>query len=595
MRLGTTRLTLSTLILLSGCSEPVSVEDAQSFIAATETELEGRREYSARIAWIQANFITDDTDWLAARVDAEDTTRAVALANETKRFEGLELPEDLARKMNILQTGIVLPAPSRPGASEELAEVSTWLGSTYARGEFTVGDKTYDLQTAENVIDTSRDPAELKAVWEGWQTIAVPMRDRYARLVEIANEGARELGFTDLAEMWLSRYEMSPEAMETEVDRLWEEVRPLYEALHCHVRARLNEHYGDEVQPAMGLIRADLLGNMWGQQWGNIYDLVAPEDDDSRIDLTAILNARAYTPEDMIRTGDRFFTSLGFEPLPDTFWQRSLITKPRDRDVQCHASAWSIDGHDDVRIKMCTQINAEDFNTIHHELGHNFYQRAYAGQDPLFRTGAHDGFHEAVGDFIALSVTPEYLVEIGFIDEAPDATADIGLLLRQALNKIAFLPFGLLVDQWRWRVLRGDVTPEQYNDLWWELRARYQGLRAPGERPADAFDPGAKYHIPASTPYLRYFLSYVMQFQLHEAACRMMGWEGALHRCSIYGSEEVGARLNAMLELGASRPWPEALEAFAGTREMDGSAISEYFAPLMAYLEEQNRGRTCGW
>jgi peptidyl-dipeptidase A len=421
------------------------------------------------------------------------------------------------------------------------------------------------------------------------------MRDRYARLVEIANEGARELGYTDLAEMWLSRYEMSPAAMETEVDRLWGEVRPLYEALHCHVRARLNEYYGDEVQPATGLIRADLLGNMWGQQWGNIYDLVAPEGESSAIDLTATLNARGYAPEDIIRTGDGFFTSLGFEPLPDTFWQRSLITKPRDRDVQCHASAWSIDGHDDVRIKMCTEINAEDFNTVHHELGHNFYQRAYAGQDHLFRTGAHDGFHEAVGDFIALSVTPEYLVEIGLIDEAPDATADVGLLLRQALDKIAFLPFGLLVDQWRWRVLRGGVEPAQYNDLWWELRARYQGLRAPGDRPADAFDPGAKYHIPASTPYLRYFLSYVMQFQLHEAACRMMGWEGPLHRCSIYGSEEVGARLNAMLELGASRPWPEALEAFAGTREMDGSAISEYFAPLMEYLAEQNEGRTCGW
>jgi peptidyl-dipeptidase A len=372
-------------------------------------------------------------------------------------------------------------------------------------------------------------------------------------------------------------------------------VSPLYEALHCHVRARLNDYYGDEVQPATGLIRADLLGNMWGQQWGNIYDLVAPEGEGSRIDLTATLKERAYTPEDIVRTGDGFFTSLGFEPLPETFWQRSLITKPRDRDVQCHASAWNIDGHDDVRIKMCTEIDAEDFNTVHHELGHNFYQRAYAGQDPLFRTGAHDGFHEAVGDFIALSVTPEYLVEIGLIDEAPDATADVGLLLRQALDKIAFLPFGLLVDQWRWRVLRGGVEPAQYNDLWWDLRARYQGLRAPGERPADAFDPGAKYHIPASTPYLRYFLSYVMQFQLHDAACRMMGWEGPLHRCSIYGSEEVGARLNAMLELGASRPWPEALEAFAGTREMDGEAIQEYFAPLMEYLTEQNEGRTCGW
>jgi peptidyl-dipeptidase A len=580
---------------VGGCSVPVSVEDAESFIAATEAEIEDRVEYSSRIAWVQANFITDDTNWLAARTDAEDTTRAVQLANETKRFEDLSLPEEVARKMNMLRTGITLPAPSRPGAAEELAEISTWLSATYARGEFEIGAKTFDLQTAETVIDMSRDPAELAAVWEGWRTIAVPMRERYARMVEIANEGARELGFADLSEMWLSRYGMTPVAMEAEVDRLWEQVSPLYEALHCHVRARLNEHYGDEVQPDTGLIRADLLGNMWAQQWGNIYDLAAPAAESSRIDLTTLLNARGYTPADMIRTGEGFFTSLGFEPLPATFWERSLITKPQDRDVQCHASAWNLDGHDDLRIKMCTEINAEDFQTVHHELGHNFYQRAYAGQDPLFRAGAHDGFHEAVGDFIALSITPEYLVEIGLIDEAPDASADVGLLLRQALDKIAFLPFGLLVDQWRWRVLRGVVGPEGYNDLWWELRGRYQGLRPPNARSADAFDPGAKYHIPASTPYLRYFLSFVMQFQLHEAACRMMGWEGPLHRCSIYGSKEVGARLNAMLELGASRPWPEALEAFAGTRTMDGSAISAYFAPLMEYLAEQNRGRTCGW
>ena len=595
MRVQTTWLPVSFLALLGACAPPVTEEDAGSFIAATESEIEDRVEYSSRIAWIQANFITDDTDWLAARTDAEDTTRAVKLANETKRFESLALPEDLERKMNILRTGITLPAPSRPGAAEELAEISTWLASAYGRGEFEVAGKTYDLQTAEDVIDRSRDPAELAAVWEGWHSIAVPMRDRYARMMEIANEGARELGYTDLSEMWLSRYEMTPVAMEQEVDRLWGQVEPLYKALHCHVRARLNDYYGDDVQPATGLIRADLLGNMWGQQWGNIYDIAAPEGEESPIDLTSILVARGYTPEDMIRTGEGFFTSLGFEPLPATFWQRSLITKPQDRDVQCHASAWDLDGKDDVRIKMCTKINAVDFQTVHHELGHNFYQRAYAGQDPLFRGGAHDGFHEAVGDFIALSVTPEYLVKIGLIDEAPDASADIGLLMRQALDKIAFLPFGLLVDQWRWRVLRGAVEPEQYNDLWWELRARYQGLRPPRDRPADAFDPGAKYHIPANTPYLRYFLSFIMQFQLHDAACRMIGWEGPLHRCSIYGSEEVGARLNAMLELGASRPWPEALEAFTGTRTMDGEAITEYFAPLMAYLEEQNRGRTCGW
>jgi peptidyl-dipeptidase A len=595
MRSSLMGLWVGGLAALAACSPPVTVEDARTFIEAAEAEIDEQLEYASRIFWVRATFINDDTDWLATRVGAEETTRAVRLANGTKRFDGLDLPEDLARKMNMLRAGITLPAPSREGAAEELSEISTWLESTYARGTFSLDGEKLDLQGAEEIIDNSRDPERLVAAWEGWRTVSPVMRDRYARMVEIANEGARELGFSDLAEMWLSGYGMSPVAVEAEVDRLWVQVKPLYDALHCHVRAKLNDHYGDAVQPDSGLIRADLLGNMWSQQWGNIYELVAPGDAEPGIDLTAILKERNYTPQDMIRTGEGFFSSLGFEPLPETFWERSLITKPRDRDVDCHASAWDVNARDDVRIKMCTEINAEDFQTIHHELGHNFYQRAYADQDVLFRDGAHDGFHEAVGDFVALSITPEYLQQIGLLDELPDTSADMELLMRQALDKIAFLPFGLLVDQWRWRVLRGTVEPQEYNNLWWELRQRYQGIRPPAPRPADAFDPGAKYHIPGNTPYLRYFLSFVMQFQFHAAACEIAGWQGPLHRCSIYGSDAVGSRFREMLAMGASRPWPEALEAFTGTREMDGSAIIAYFAPLMEYLATQNADRTCGW
>jgi peptidyl-dipeptidase A len=335
---------------------------------------------------------------------------------------------------------------------------------------------------------------------------------------------------------------------------------------------------------------------MWAQSWGNIYDIVAPEGAAATgIDLTQSLTEHGYTARQMVETGEAFFSSLGFEPLPETFWERSLIVRPRDRAADCHAAAGIVDTEQDVRIKMCTDVNAEDFRVVHHELGHVYYGRAYAGQDMLFRNGAHDGFHEAIGDFVALSITPEYLREIGLIDEVPDSSADIGLLLQQALDKIAFLPFGLLMDQWRWRVLRGEVEPDQRNALWWELRGRYQGIEPPVARSPEAFDPGAKFHIPGNVPYLRYFLSYIMQFQFHQAACEMAGWEGPLHRCSIYGSAEVGRRFREMLELGQSRPWPDALEAFTGTREMDGAAIIAYFEPLMAYLEERNAGRECGW
>jgi peptidyl-dipeptidase A len=575
-------------------SEP-TIEEAAEFLARVEAESEEFGEFAARTFWVNANFITYDTDWLVTRVSTEGTIRAVETAGETARFNDLDLPLDMERKMTALRAGITLPAPTTDGAAAELAGITTRLATAYSTGTYAFDDEPADLQVLSDLIDFGRDPAVLQDVWNGWRTVSPVMADDYARMVEIANEGAQELGYDDLAEMWLSNYDMPAYEMEAEVERLWSQVAPLYEQLQCHVRANLNEEYGDEVQALDAPIRADLLGNMWAQQWSNIYDLVAPEGAGAGIDLTAILLERNFTEHDMVRTGEAFFSSLGMEPLPDTFWDRSLIVQPVDHSAACHASAWNLDNIDDIRIKMCTDVNAEDFNTVHHELGHNYYQRAYSGQDFTFRTGAHDGFHEAIGDFVALSITPEYLQQIGLIDDVPDASADIGLLMQQSLDKIAFLPFGMLMDQWRWGVFRGDITPENYNEAWWELRTRYQGIEAPNDRPADAFDPGAKYHIPNNTPYLRYFLSFVMQFQFHQAACEMAEWEGPLHRCSIYGNEEVGARLQAMLEMGASQPWPDALEAFTGTREMDGSAIIAYFQPLMTYLEAENADRQCGW
>jgi peptidyl-dipeptidase A len=425
------------------------------------------------------------------------------------------------------------------------------------------------------------------------------MRQQYQRLVDIANAGSRELGFADTGAMWRSKYDMTPEQFEQTTERLWQEVRPLYEALHCFTRAGLNRQYGDQVQPATGPIRADLLGNLWAQEWGNIYDVVAPRGASGRApyDLTELLTRANYTPERIVRTGEQFFSSLGFEPLPQSFWQRSMITQPRDREVQCHASAWNVDNVDDLRIKMCTRVNCDDFVTVHHELGHNYYQRAYNDQSFLYLDSANDGFHEAIGDMIALSVTPEYLVQIGLLrqNQLPTEEQDRALLLRQALDKIAFLPFGLLVDRYRWGIFSGQIAPDRYQAAWDEMRLRYQGIRPPVERTEQHFDAGAKYHVPASVPYTRYFLARILQLQFYEAACRQAGWTGPLHRCSFYGNREVGQRLNAMLAMGASRPWPDALEAFTGSREMSAQPMINYFRPLLGWLEEQNRGRRCGW
>jgi len=421
------------------------------------------------------------------------------------------------------------------------------------------------------------------------------MRDSYRRFAELGNKGARELGFDDLGALWRSNYDMPPDEFRSELDRLWDQVRPLYEPLHCLVRSKLNETYGDAVAPASGPIPAHLLGNMWAQTWANIYPLVAPENADPGFDVTELLEKKGVDELEMVRYGERFFTSLGFDPLPDTFWERSQFTKPADREVVCHASAWDIDQEDDVRIKMCIERTAEDFSTIHHELGHNFYQRAYNKQPFLFRESANDGFHEGVGDTIALSVTPDYLVKVGLLDQAPDASADLGVLLRMALDKVAFLPFGLLVDQWRWGVFNGDIAEDEYNAAWWRLREKYQGVAAPVERSEADFDPGAKYHVPANTPYTRYFLAHILQFQFHRSLCEVAGVEGPLHRCSIYDNQEAGERLIKMLEMGASKPWPDALEAVTGQREMDATAIVDYFAPLQAWLEEQTEGLSCGW
>ena len=241
-------------------------------------------------------------------------------------------------------------------------------------------------------------------------------------------------------------------------------------------------------------------------------------------------------------------------------------------------------------MKACLKINGEDFYTVHHELGHNYYQRAYSDQPYIFKGGANDGFHEAIGDFAGLSaLTPTYLNQIGVLDKVPGRDGEIPFLLRMALDKIAFLPFALLVDKWRWQVFDGEVAPEKYNDAWWALRNKYQGVQPPGPRPADAFDPAAKFHVADSTPYTRYFLAYIYEFQFHRAACRQAGWTGPLHRCSVYGQKAVGEKFNRMLQMGQSKPWPDAMETFTGQRTGDASAIIEYFAPLNAWLTEQNR------
>ena len=576
-------------------------EGAANWVAMVEKDLFDFGVDFAHVAWINSTYINHDSDYLAAKYGAEATEKSVKYANEAARYATVAgLDAEVSRKLDILRNGIVMPAPVRDGAATELNQIATALGSAYGKGQATLnGEPIAGVDAEAEMGNLERTPEELSEMWASWHdNVGAPMKDDYTRMISIANEGSKELGFADLGAMWRSNYDMDPDAFAEETERMWQEVKPLYVALHTYVRSKLNEKYGDEVQAATGPIRADLLGNMWAQEWGNIYPLVAPEGaGDIGYDLTELIVEKGYDEKAMVRVGEQFFSSLGFEPLPDTFWERSQFVKPRDREVVCHASAWDLDNVDDLRIKMCIKRNADDFKVIHHELGHNYYQRAYNQQDYLHLNGANDGFHEAIGDMISLSITPQYLVQIDMLDESevPSADKDIGLLLREAMDKVAFLPFGLMVDRYRWSLFDGSVAPEDYNEQWSTLRYQYQGIVPPVPRGPDAFDPGAKYHIPGNVPYTRYFLARILQFQFYKAACDQAGWEGPLHRCSFYGNKEVGKNLDAMLKMGASKPWPDALEAFTGERQMSGKAMVEYFAPLMEWLEEQNKGKPQGW
>ncbi len=573
-----------------------SSEGASRFFDEVEQELLQASVESQRADWVYSTFVSEDTEELSSAALARLIAVTVRRAREAARLSSAELSGLDARKARLLPLSLPLLAPADPGEAQELTRIVASMQARYARGRYTPHGRSepLDLQGLSRILSESRDPKLLEEVWSGWHRVGREMRPEFERYVALANAGAKELGFADTGVMWRSKYDMPPEELAREADRLWEQVRPLYDALLGFVRRRLQAVYGADTVPASGPLPVHLLGNMWAQSWEALLPLLVTGPAAPPYDLTKLLVERRTTPEEMVRYAERFFVSLGLEPLPATFWSRSMLVRPRDREVVCHASAWDLDYVEDLRIKMCIEITGEDFRTIHHELGHNYYQRAYGRLPFLFRDSAHDGFHEAIGDTIALSVTPAYLRRVGLLGAADREEDDVPFLLERALEKVAFLPFGLLIDKWRWEVFAGRIRPDEYNTSWWALRAKYQNVAPPAPRDPEEFDPGAKFHVPANVPYLRYFLAHILQFQFHRALLRSAGHDGPLHRGSIYGSKDAGARLARTLEMGTSREWPDALEALTGERRMDAGGLLEYFAPLRRWLDEQNRSGAQG-
>ena len=581
---------------------------AAQFVAQVNHDLvDLNREVNAA-GWSQLTNITVDTNYLAARATERMLEFYSRRAGEARAYENDPLDPSTTRALKLIKLGVSAPAPADPVKRNELATLSTDLEAMYGEGKYCPKGKSVlafskddggckNLDQLGDIIATSRNYAELTEAWAGWHDVARPMRAKYVRFTELVNEGARELGFENLGVLWRSRYDMPAVDFEKEAARLYSQVEPLYEQLHCYAGNKLAQKYGRDKVPAGKPIPAHLFGNMWAQQWNRVFDdLLKPYPKASIETADRRLQAQNWDAVRITKSAESFYTSIGFPALPKTFYERSMLVRPRDREVVCHASAWDVDDKDDVRIKMCIKPIEEDLFTVYHELGHVYYYIWYKDQPPLFQDGAHDGFHEAIGDAVNLSVTPDYLHKIGLVSAVkPSKEAVINQQMKMALDKIAFLPFGKLIDEWRWGVFDGRIKPADYNKAWWELRRKYQGIEAPVARTEQDFDPGAKYHIPGNTPYTRYFLSFILQFQFHKALCDAAGFKGPLNECSIFGNEAAGRKYGEMLALGASQPWPDTLEKLTGTRQMDASAIIDYFRPLEAWLAEQNKGQSCGW
>jgi len=596
-------------ILLAACGPRpadtgTKVEAADEFVSRVNRELIDLGAETQVAGFVQATHITPDTEMLSAKATDRYLAYISKAAAEAKRYEGQKLSPATARAIALIKLNVSAPAPRDAAKRAQLTKLGARLEAMYGESKYCPAGKGPDacrnLDQLSETLATSRNYDQLVEAWKGWHDIGAPMREPYTQFAALANEGARELGFKDLGVMWRARYDMSPEQFDQEAERLWGQVKPLYDQLHCHTRAQLAKKYGEDKVPAGKPIPAHLLGNMWAQQWNKIYDdLLKPYPASNLESADRLMKAQKWDALRMTKSAESFYTSLGFQVLPKSFWERSMFVRPRDREVVCHASAWDMSGepgNDDVRIKMCMQPTEEDLFTVYHELGHVYYYLSYTQQPYLFQDGANDGFHEAIGDTVNLSVTPGYLAKIGLIGNVkPSNEAVINQQMKVALDKIAFLPFGRLIDLWRWQVFSGDIAPADYNHAWWELRKRYQGVAPPVERTEKDFDPGAKYHIPGNTPYTRYFLSFILQFQFHKALCEAAGFKGPLHECSVFGNEQAGRRYAAMLALGASQPWQDTFEKLTGTRRIDAGAIIEYFQPLTLWLKEQNKDRQCGW
>ncbi|XP_053696511.1 angiotensin-converting enzyme [Sabethes cyaneus] len=447
----------------------------------------------------------------------------------------------------------------------------------------------------KDIMAKSRDWNELQYTWLEWRRKSGRhMRELFEQLVDLTNEAARVNNFTDGAAYWQFPYESRD--FREEMEQVWKEILPLYEMIHAYVRRKLREFYGPDKISRDVPLPDHILGDMYGQSWNNILDVLIPYPGRSYLEVTPEMHKQGYNPLVMFQIADEFFVSMNMTAMPPDFWLTSVLTQPPDRPVLCTPSSWDFCNGKDYRIKMCTTVSHKDFITVHHELAHVQYFLNYRNNPKVFRDGANPGFHEAIGDAVTLSVAaPKHLQNLGLVQKNVDDTAhDINFLFSLALEKVVFLPFALAMDAWRYDIFEKRIRKEQYNCHWWLLREQYGGVKPPVLRSELDFDPGAKYHVAANIPYIKYFFSNVLQFQIHRAMCSAsrqydpLDPNKPLHKCDIYRQPAAGNILKQLMERGASEPWQQVLQEVIGEGRLDGTALREYFRPLEEWLRNEN-------
>lgn len=613
------RLLLIVIAVVIPSSEQISVDDVDGGRGRRDSRLDAARDFltdynsTAEMVFFETytaswDYVTNLTDCHQKKeVEASLKTAAFSKrsAMRAREFDDVieSFPEDVQRLLGFISD--IGVAALDNDTVQEYNEILGEMNKIYSSTPVCRPDDPSDCLHLEpglgQIMATSTDWDELVWAWKGFRdAVGIPNKPLFARYVDIANQGARANGYGDLGDSWRSAYS---EDLEDQVYELYNTILPLYKQLHAYVRRKLNGVHGSEHVPLIGHIPANVLGDMWGRFWTNIYPHVVPYPDLPNIDVSDEMVRQNYTVDRMARMADEFFSSMGLFPANDAFWENSMLERPDDgRDVVCHASAWDFYNRVDFRIKMCTEINMEYFLTLHHELGHIQYDMNYKHQPVSFRDGANIAFQEAIGEVMSQSVaTPKHLKEVGLFDGEDDPIevekTDINFLLKMALPTIGTLPFSLALEQWRWDVFSGKTNVNAGTERWWQLKNDLIGVKAPVERTEEDFEAGAMYHIIVTYPFIGYYIRTIIQFQFYQSLCQAANHTGPLHKCDFYRSTEAGEKLAAMLSMGRSKPWPEAMEALTGQREMKADAILEYFQPLMEWLEKTNEenGDVIGW